>query len=220
MVDHTGSVFVCDVAHAAILLVKGEGEGPHQALIVEYEGKQLLGPHSGVFDSQGQLFFTDPGPFGETSLERPKGSVYVVSGEGSNRILRPLACECLAHPTGIALSGDESCLYVAEMAANRILRGVQRPPGVWHFTVFRQFAGRLGPVAIVVDGTRGLLYVARTEVKEVSNVGVISVMSSEGEVLKDIALTGYPELSGLTMTPDNSALVVTTQDGTVLRVQL
>lgn len=63
------------------------------------------------------LFFTDSGPFGETSLENPKvinmtsrtkflkGSLFLIDLEAM--IIRPLALNCLAYPTGLALSLDE-----------------------------------------------------------------------------------------------------------------
>jgi hypothetical protein len=44
--------------------------------------------------------------------------------------------------------------------ANRVLRFVQRPAGVYHSSVFHQFSGRLGPSALAVDAD-GNLYVAR-----------------------------------------------------------
>ena len=48
-------------------------------LVKEYEGQALLGPHSIVYSEGMQsLFFTDSGPFGESSIENCKGSVYIV----------------------------------------------------------------------------------------------------------------------------------------------
>ena len=44
--------------------------------------------------------------------------------------------------------------------ANRVLRFVQRPAGVYHSSVFHQFSGRMGPSALAVDPD-GLIYVAR-----------------------------------------------------------
>lgn len=93
------------------------------------------------------------------------GSVFVVS-DGVNRILRPLAYSCLANPTGCTLSPNEDALYVTEQAANRVLRFCQKPAGVWHYTVFYQFSGRLGPSSIVCDPQRNVLYVARPEVSD------------------------------------------------------
>ena len=52
------------------------------------------------------------------------------------------------------------CSYVAELLANRILRFAARPAGVYHQSVFHQFAGRMGPSALAIDED-GNLYVAR-----------------------------------------------------------
>ena len=89
-----------DFAHAAVLLVKDDAANaqghlgqPHQlsshpqaplVIVNEYEGKSLKGPNSAIFDSAGQLFFTDSGPLGETGLLERKGSVFVVTGEANN----------------------------------------------------------------------------------------------------------------------------------------
>lgn len=108
-------------------------------------------------DSKGTVYFTDSGPFGGTSLASPKGSVFCISPDG--RLLQPLALSCLAHPAGLALSPDERTVraaknvcgywyimsalwvqqvYVCETMANRVLRFVQKPTGVYHFSVFHQ----------------------------------------------------------------------------------
>jgi len=48
-------------------------------LVKEYEGMPLLGPNSLVLSpNMNSLFFTDSGPFGETSLENCKGSVFII----------------------------------------------------------------------------------------------------------------------------------------------
>ena len=54
------------------------------------------------------LYFTDSGPWGETSIENPTGSVFVVSLEDA--ILRPLALRCLAFPSGMTLANDDQVL--------------------------------------------------------------------------------------------------------------
>lgn len=88
------------------------------------------GPNSVVFDRKGNMFFTDSGPLGTTSLQSPKGSLFMISVDGE--LLKPILFECLAHPSGVALSPDEGVLYVAETMQNRVLRCVQRPAGAYH----------------------------------------------------------------------------------------
>lgn len=58
------------------------------------------------------LYFTDSGPLGESSLEAPCGSLFAI--DLSVSMLKPIVLGKLAHPSGIALSPNESVLYVAE----------------------------------------------------------------------------------------------------------
>lgn len=178
------------------------------------------GPNSATIDSAGNLYFTDSGPFGETSLVEPTGSVYIVTGEAQNRILRPMVYERLAYPTGIAIGPKESMVFVAEMAANRILRFTQKPIGVWHPTVFIQFAGRMGPTALTWDENKQVLYVARFDISEVTDKGIISVVNIEGQIIKEINIPG-PQITGLTLSPDGTYLVVSEgSTNTLYRVQV
>ena len=102
-------------------------------LIKSFEGVMLLGPHSIVMANLSQtLFFTDSGPFGETSLGNAKGSVFQLELEPYTKIT-PLTLRCLAQPTGLALSKDENLLYVCETGKNRILRFVKAPIGVYYY---------------------------------------------------------------------------------------
>ena len=116
-----------------------------------------------MVDDQGVIFFTDSGDFGETSLSKPEGSVFCISGK--ERVLTPLLYKCLVHPAGIAVHGadKQQVVYVAEQGRNRILRGVQYPTkGVWNVSVFHQFAGGVGPAGVCVDED-GNVYVARAD---------------------------------------------------------
>lgn len=77
-------------------------------------------------------------------------------------ILEPLANRCLAFPCALALDPKHPVLYVCETLRNRVLKFYL---GVKHsqvFTVFHQFAGRLGPSAIATSKDE-LICVARYE---------------------------------------------------------
>lgn len=178
--------------------------------------RRLQGPHSCVFTADGDIVFTDPGPAGETSIASARGSVYFAkagdlaeaAGAAASGALSssgktlPVAGSCLAYPSGVALHPGESAMYVCEQSANRLLRFTQRPAGVYHGTVFHQFSGRLGPAAVVCDHTRGgLLYVARPEAPEFAEKGVISVLSAEGALLRDLEVDG-PEVTSLALSLD------------------
>jgi sugar lactone lactonase YvrE len=156
--DSYGNLYICDFAHQGILIKKYD-ENQLSEYIKEYEGRYLKGPNSIIFDSNGTLYFTDSGPIGETSIQRPQGSVFCIVS-GGDELLQPIALECLAHPSGLALSPMGNILYVAETMKNRILRFVQKPLGVWHYTVFHQFSGGFGPTALACHPNTGELFVA------------------------------------------------------------
>eukprot|EP00825_Cyclidium_porcatum_P023741 TRINITY_DN2629_c0_g1_i2.p1 TRINITY_DN2629_c0_g1~~TRINITY_DN2629_c0_g1_i2.p1 ORF type:complete len:140 (+),score=24.52 TRINITY_DN2629_c0_g1_i2:269-688(+) len=63
------------MAHQAIIQRTIDDKNNEQIsdLVKDYEGQPLLGPHTIVIsDSLNSLFFTDSGPFCETSIENPK----------------------------------------------------------------------------------------------------------------------------------------------------
>lgn len=98
-----GALYVSDFGHSAVLSVQSDGQ---QDLVVGvYEDKPLKGPNS-VQISKGDIFFTDSGSFGETGLHNRGGSLFTISSSPSGQILKPLALETLAYPTGIAVSHD------------------------------------------------------------------------------------------------------------------
>jgi len=119
-------------------------------VIKDFDGNSLKGPNSMVLsEKNNSLFFTDSGPLGESNLENPTGSIYAIDLGVS--MLKPIVYGKLAHPCGLALSPTENVLYVAETLMNRVLRVVIHSSGVYHTSVFHQFAGRLGPTALAVS---------------------------------------------------------------------
>jgi len=217
--DADGMMYICDMAHGAILCLSEEDE--LSEFVREYEGKNFLGPNSMVFDDKNNVYFTDSGPLGETTLAQPMGSVYVV--DGPQQLLRPLAHECLAHPSGLALSADQQIVYVAETMANRVLRFSQSPPGVFHMSVFFQFAGMLGPTSIACDAKTGNLYVARYDFAACADEGGIAVLSPKGVLLRTLSVPA-PEVTGLTIenkgeTGPVKLLVTEASTGALYRVQ-
>merc|ERR1719263_2789454 len=215
----SNSAYVCDAAHQAISMIsrtETEDGLPRQEIepyVREYEQTQFLGPNSLCLSRQsGMLYFSDSGPFGETSIQNPKGSVFAISP--STQLLIPLCLNTLAHPCGLALSPDEKNIYVAEMAMNRVLRFSQHPPGVFHCSVFHQLSGRFGPTAIAVRDT-GEIFVAHFVFADNVENGKILVLDPEGEVTGSILVPG-PEVTGLCLTPDQRHLLITEKSTTSL----
>lgn len=83
----------------------------YSTLADNYQGKRLNSPNDACYDSQGNLYFTDPpygmGPSSERELDFH--GVYRLSPEGAVTLLST----DLERPNGIALSPDEKTLYVA-----------------------------------------------------------------------------------------------------------
>jgi len=216
--DNQGVAFVCDAAHQAIFRinrVEQDGNVVHQIepYVKEYEQSQFLGPNSLCLSRQtGMLYFTDSGPFGETSLQNPRGSVFAISP--ATQLLIPLCLNTLAHPCGLALSPDEKNIYVAETAMNRILRFTQSPPSVFHCSVFYQLSGRFGPTALAVSAL-GDLFVAHFDFAENTENGVVVVINPDGQITNYISVPG-PEITGLSISPDQRYLIITERSTTSL----
>jgi gluconolactonase len=106
-----------------------------------------------IFDSRGNLFFTDQG---QTGLQDPSGRVYRLAPDGKLDML----LSNVPSPNGIALSPDEQVLYVAVTRGNCVWRGPLRSDG--SMTKVGQFFtsyGPVGPDGLAVD-VQGRLFVA------------------------------------------------------------
>jgi sugar lactone lactonase YvrE len=203
--DQDGVLFIGDHAHQAVLTMAHKRQVTE--FIKEYEEEQFRGPTGLGFGDSGSLYFTDSGPLGETSIANPRGSVFCVTGDG--QLLETMAYRCLARPSGLAVSQGDGAVYVCETMANRVLRFVKRS-GVWHFSVFFQFSGLLGPTAVAIEPRSGNLYVARydfaaTRPGAPQPQGVISVITQEGVLVEDIS-TPHPELTGLVFRQEGDAI--------------
>mmetsp|Transcript_19331 Transcript_19331/g.33244 ORF Transcript_19331/g.33244 Transcript_19331/m.33244 type:complete len:289 (+) Transcript_19331:96-962(+) len=210
--DGDGVGYICDSGNRSILTMNEAGDW--MEFVTEYEGKPFKGPNSIVCDSKGAIYFTDSGPLGETTLQRPRGSIFTITADG--QLLQPLAHECLAHPCGIALAPSQSTLYVAETMQNRVLRLVQRPAGVFHMSVFHQFSGALGPTALACDAN-GFLYVARYDFASTpggeGEQGTISVLSPSGYIEYEMPCPA-PQITGLTFHKTQRNLLYVTEGST------
>ena len=147
-------------------------------------------------EKNNSLYFTDSGPLGESSIESPSGSVFAI--DLSVSMLKPIIDGKLAHPCGLALSNDESMIYVAETGMNRILRIVCHNSGVYHTSVFHQFSGSFGPTALAIHPQEGKLYVARFDFTQSSKNGLISILDpNEGNIVEELNVSDSPEITGL-----------------------
>jgi gluconolactonase len=117
LVDKEGRLVLCQHGDRRIARMDAPLDNPapvFTTLADRWQGKRFNSPNDAVYNSRGDLFFTDP-PYGlEKGFEDPKREinftgVYRLSAEGSLTLLTGN----LTAPNGIALSPDESILYVA-----------------------------------------------------------------------------------------------------------
>jgi aspartate beta-hydroxylase len=121
--DSNKTLHIADAAHAAVLRLEESGQpaimvksyeektfkvGDHalpfkENCLKKFKLSYMQGPSSIAFGPNGSLYFTDSGPFGETTFEKPHGSIFSIAQNPSGgQILRPLVLDSLAHPCGIA----------------------------------------------------------------------------------------------------------------------
>eukprot|EP00611_Tribonema_gayanum_P018089 TRINITY_DN31152_c0_g1_i1.p1 TRINITY_DN31152_c0_g1~~TRINITY_DN31152_c0_g1_i1.p1 ORF type:complete len:324 (-),score=26.28 TRINITY_DN31152_c0_g1_i1:28-855(-) len=211
-----GTLFTADLLQCS---VQSHQHNAQQRIAASYDDRPLRGPSAVAVDTAGTVYFTDSGPVGETGLHSPTGSVFCLRKGGPEPTLRPLALECLASPSGIAVSPNGSCVYVTERAANRLLRFVQNPPGVFHYSVFRQFSGGFGPSCVACDA-EGTIYVGMFDFAEQGGRGSVAVIARDGSLQAEIPTPG-PEVTGVAVSPDGRHLYITeASTQTVYRVAL
>lgn len=212
--DSANTAYICDMAHQSILCQTESGQERLEIteLVKDYNGKPLLGPNSVWYHEENNaVYFTDSGPMGLSSLTNPVGSVFAVDLDSLT--LTPIALRCLAHPWGVTGSLDGKNIYVAETFNNRILRAFCHPENGYIFSVFYEFNGRVGPSALAMSDA-GLLYVGRYDFEGGSAGGVISVLSLAGELLRELRVSGSPEITGLSFSRVSpSTLYIVTPKG-------
>jgi gluconolactonase len=112
LIDAAGMLVLCQ--HGDRRVARLTDSGRFTTLADRYEGKRLNSPNDGTFDSQGNLYFTDP-PYGllgkndDPTKELPFNGVYRLAKSGRLTLLT----KEMTFPNGIALSPDEKTLYVA-----------------------------------------------------------------------------------------------------------
>jgi gluconolactonase len=112
--DSKGRLVSCEHGDRRVsVLEQGYGK---RTLVDNYMGKRLNSPNDVIFDSRGNMLFTDP-PYGlpkqgdgDPNRELDFCGVYRLSQDGKLTLLT----KELTKPNGIALSPDEKTLYVAQ----------------------------------------------------------------------------------------------------------
>jgi sugar lactone lactonase YvrE len=107
--DNEGNLVVCE--HGSRTVTRTLSDGTIEVLAKEYQGKRLNSPNDVVVAKSGRVYFTDP-PYGVQKEDRELdfSGVYSIDSDGTLH----LENRDLSKPNGLALSPDESVLYVAD----------------------------------------------------------------------------------------------------------
>ena len=113
--DAAGNLILCQHGERQIGKMLASLDAPKsefEALATGYEGKRFNSPNDLVFNSKGQLFFTDP-PYGMDPWDEKEldfQGVYRLDADGKVNLM----VDSLSRPNGIGLSPDQKTLYVAQ----------------------------------------------------------------------------------------------------------
>ena len=203
-----GRVFIAD--HRRGLLVLDPKSRSISPLLERRHLESFKGLNDLVFAANGDLYFTDQG---ETGLHDPTGRVFRLSSEGRLELL----VDTVPSPNGIALSPDESILYVAATRGNAIWRlPIEVDGSVSRAGIFVQLSGGLaGPDGLAVDEAGNLAVC-------VNGLGTVWLFSRLGEpILRIKAPEGLATTNAAFGGRERRSLYITeSETGTVLVADL
>jgi len=217
-IDAAGALVMCDSGSRALARVDLKSKDK-KFIVDKFEGKRFNSPNDLCISKAGAIYFTDP-PFGLTDgpnspvKEQPFSGVYRWTPDGNVVVIE----KELALPNGIALSPDESVLYVSNSDRTLpIIRayalgpdGLPRSSSLFfdmHALMVPEAKG--GPDGIKID-VNGNLFAA--------GPGGIVVLSKEGKLLGLINVTGRAT-PNCAFADDGSTLIICATD-IVARVRL
>ncbi|MEM6472344.1 MAG: SMP-30/gluconolactonase/LRE family protein [Planctomycetota bacterium] len=206
--DPEGRLTMCEHGDRRVsVLTRGGGK---RTIVDEYQGKRLNSPNDLVFDDTGNLYFTDPIYGLPQRADDPRREldfcgVYRFSTDGSLSLLT----KELARPNGIAISPDQSTLYVAQSDPKRPIwmKYTLTPEGgitdgkvlLDASKYLKEFPGLPDGMTVAADGT---LFA--------SGPGAIYVISPEGKLLGRFVTGG--RVSNCTFDNKGKFLYITADD--------
>lgn len=189
-IDASGALVMCDSGTRAVAKVDLKTK-KKTILIDKFEGKKLNSPNDLCIAKSGAIYFTDP-PYGLEGVDASPlkelafSGVYRLDPSGTLSVLD----KELSKPNGIALSPDETTLYVTNSdPAKPVLKSYALGPDglvkssavLFDFTALMRPEAKGNPDGLKVDQD-GNLFVA--------GPGGILILSKEGRLLGLINVTG------------------------------
>jgi gluconolactonase len=206
-IHRDGRIFIADYAHGIMVLDPATRKVAPFVTRVRLE--RLKAVNDLVFASNGDLYFTDQGL---TGLHDATGRVFRVRAGGQVDLL----LGNVPSPNGIALSPDESMLYVAVTRANAVWRvPLMRDGGVAKVGNFIQLSGGGGPDGLAVDG-EGNLAIAHI------GLGCVWLFTRRGEPMARIQSCAGDHTTNMAYGgSDGTTLFITeSETGTVLKASM
>jgi gluconolactonase len=205
-----GCLYVTDEGRCSIVRVTPDGE--ISDFITNYNGKPLNGPNDLCFDTDGNLFFTDP--WG-SSLKKPIGAVYGYAW--STKTLFQIHSG-LAFPNGILVRDNR--LLAAETLTNKIwayeVIGAGKAINPIEFCRLPDLKVKIetGPDGMAFD-EEGNVFVATV------GVGFVYVFDPKGRLIESIPINGTRPTNVCFGGPNHDTLFVTVDDpGTMVSIHL
>jgi gluconolactonase len=110
--DQQDNLYICDCKRKAVLKVSTKGDV--NVFVEAVDGIKLIQPNFCVFDSKGNLYFSDSGDWKKTN-----GVIYRAASDGKAAVFSQGPFH---FANGLALDSTEQHLYVVESNLNRVLR--------------------------------------------------------------------------------------------------
>lgn len=198
LADYRNGLMVCDIASGAV-----------RPYLERRNSERFKGINDLVFDSAGNLYFTDQG---QTGMHDPTGRLYRLRSDGRLEML----LGNVPSPNGLALAPDERVLYLAVTRANAVWRvPLLEDGGVSKVGTFFSSYGPSGPDGLAVD-TLGRLIVANP------GLGLAWILNGRAEPVEVIRSPAGTSLTNVAFGgPTRSTLYCTESvSGSILRAEL
>ena len=171
--DYKNGLMVCEIASGAM-----------RPYLTRRNSERFKGINDLVFDSKGNLYFTDQG---QTGLHDPTGRLYRLRPSGQLDLLLSNA----PSPNGLALAPDERVLYLAVTRGNAVWRVPLLDDGsVAKVGLFFTSYGPSGPDGMAVD-QEGRVIVANP------GLGYAWVLNHRAEPVQVVRSTGGMSLTNI-----------------------